>query len=250
MPHYHIAQLTDFHLQQDPKAKLRSICTLESFKQTLQHAKRQQPDLYIFTGDLSHDGSKQSYQHIVTETTTIDCPIAWIPGNHDQPDNMQAVFESSHFCQDKVIQMGPWQLILLNSHWPGHIEGRLTEQQLQQLKQQLHSQQPTVIFLHHNIAEPTPIDTGAMFANTEQLLETILPYKPYIKAVVCGHVHAAYDFNYHGIRLLSTPSTCYQFCIDKGQVKQTRQPAGYRTFCLHDDGQFETTVCEISQSHQ
>ncbi len=248
MLHYHIAQLTDCHLQKEPTATLYNICTLNSFQNTLRSAAQHQPDLYLLTGDLSHDGSSESYQHIVTATSTLSRPIAWIPGNHDHPATMQAIFEPSHLINHTVISLDPWQLILLDSYWPGHIAGRLADQQLQQLAQHLQNQKPTLIFLHHNISEPVPINMGSMFANTDQLLDIIKPYQQYIKAIICGHVHTAYDFEFRGIRLLSTPSTCYQFYIDNGQVKRTNQPPGYRMLRLSSDGQFDTNVYYIANS--
>ncbi len=243
MPVHHIVQLTDFHIQADAHATALGLQPFSTLKRTLAQTQQHPCDAYFFTGDLSEDGSQAAYQHIIEATQTISRPIYYVPGNHDCPAVMHQTFANSPLQRTSVVELDPWQIILLDSHLPGHIEGRLDHDQLQSLTQLLNRQKPTLIFVHHNIAEPEELGKlPSMFANTDDLVSTLQPFHAHVKAIVCGHVHAAYDFDYQGFRLLSTPSTCYQFAIEQGQVIQTDAAPGYRSFQLFDDGQFTTQI--------
>ena len=52
---------------------------------------------------------------------------------------------------------------------------------------------------------------------------------PHVKAVLCGHVHHAWQTNAQGILWASTPSTCIQFTLTQHKVDvDLTTPPAYR----------------------
>ncbi|MFT4746161.1 MAG: Icc protein, partial [Congregibacter sp.] len=81
-----IIQISDCHLFSDTqKTGYNSINPYQSLQHILAEVKFHQPDVLLVTGDISGDGSGQSYQHFskLLCETKIKCRIGIIPGNHD-----------------------------------------------------------------------------------------------------------------------------------------------------------------------
>ena len=78
--------------------------------------------------------------------------------------------------------------------------------------------------------------------NADQFI-TSIANQSNIKAVLWGHVHFESESKLRSIKMLSTPSTCYQFWenIDK---PDTSKP-GYRKINLFESGKLDTKVVRI-----
>ena len=83
-----IIQITDFHLYKDPKQRLYGLVnTNDTLLDVLAVVKKEKPDLVIASGDLSDDGSKESYQRLQVYLSELNCDVYTIYGNHDHPAN-------------------------------------------------------------------------------------------------------------------------------------------------------------------
>jgi len=78
--------------------------------------------------------------------------------------------------------------------------------------------------------------------NSDQFIASIANQSN-VKAVVWGHVHHESESTLGSIKMLSTPSTCYQFCGNTEQP-DTNKP-GYRKIKLFKSGKLETKVVRI-----
>ncbi|PMZ30260.1 phosphodiesterase, partial [Pseudomonas sp. GW247-3R2A] len=67
--------------------KLLGMNTRDSLQKVIELVRLQQPqiDLIVASGDLSQDGTLESYQLFRDLTRQLDAPTRWIPGNHDEP---------------------------------------------------------------------------------------------------------------------------------------------------------------------
>lgn len=142
-----ILQITDTHLFADNRKKLLGINTQRSFLAALRQAKRESkhPDVILLTGDLSQDCSIKSYKNLAKYlSSSFDCPILWLPGNHDDPKTMTKVFAKTKLHSEKIFRFNNWQIILLNSHSPGNVYGYLTQQEFNWLKKCL-KEKPDVL---------------------------------------------------------------------------------------------------------
>lgn len=240
-----LVQLSDSHLFAEADGTLLGMNTHESLQRVIELVREQQPqiDLVLATGDLSQDGTLESYQQFRKMTQVISAPARWIPGNHDEPQIMAHAAVHSDLLEP-VVDIGNWRVTLLDSAVPGSVPGYLQDQQLQLLAQAL-SEAPNrhhlVCFHHH----PVPIGCAWMepigLRNPEALF-AVLDRFPQVKAVLWGHVHQEIDRERNGVRLLASPSTCIQFAPGSEDFKVSEQAPGYRWLRLHADGRLETGV--------
>jgi 3',5'-cyclic-AMP phosphodiesterase len=243
-----LVQLSDSHLFADPSAKLLGMNTRDSLSKVIERVLAEQPqiDLLIASGDLSQDGSVESYQAFRELSAQITAPTRWFPGNHDELPEMTEAAQQSEFLAP-ITDLGQWRITLLDSAVPGSVPGYLEDQQLQLLAQSL-SEAPErhhLVCLHHN---PVPIGCAWMdpigLRNPEALF-AVLDRFPQVRAVLWGHVHQEYDQLRNDLRLLATPSTCIQFAPGSAEFKVDTRAPGYRWLRLHADGRLETGVSRV-----
>ena len=235
---YRLIQVTDCHLLTDPNATLRNTHTYQTLKNILSHLVTEPHDALVFTGDLAQDEKAATYQHYLDLTQHWPAPIYWLPGNHDDPAAMEKILCGGSWQSGKHCDFGPWRIILLNSHWPQHIDGHLSAAELQRLTPLLDEHDgPVLLFVHHHL---TYTEMG--LANTAEFLNTLAPYQHRIQAIISGHVHAENDTRFEGFRHLTTPSTCFQFKMIDDKATIDNASPGYRMLTLHDDGTWHTEV--------
>nr|WP_262924988.1 3',5'-cyclic-AMP phosphodiesterase [Pseudomonas protegens] len=240
-----LVQLSDSHLFADADGTLLGMNTADSLQRVIEQVLAQQPriDLMLATGDLSQDGSLESYQRFRQLTRQIPAPGRWLPGNHDEPQVMQLATQDSDLLEP-VMDIGNWRITLLDSAVPGSVPGYLQDDQLQLLAHSL-SEAPErhhLICLHHH---PVSIDCTWMepigLRNAEALF-AVLDAFPQVRALLWGHVHQEIDRQRGAVRLLASPSTCIQFEPGSDDFKVEEQVPGYRWLRLWPDGRLETGV--------
>ena len=233
-----LAQLSDPHLSPDP---FFAVNTMESFLACLKDASTQM-DALLLTGDLVQRGGATMYawlENVLNESCT---PWHALCGNHDSeaaPDTL-----SGNLTTNRAVQLGGWQLILLNSSVPGMPAGRLSSEALAWLDHRLKADPaaPTLVALHH-----PPLEVGSKVMDPMGLLNasefwSVLSKWPQVKAVVHGHAHQEFDQQYQGIRVLGAPATSVQFQPGASDFGVTDEMPGFRLIELFVDGQLETVV--------
>ena len=75
----------------------------------------------------------------------------------------------------------------------------------------------------------------------------VLANHPGVRGLVWGHVHQAMDHQRNGLRLLSAPSTCYQFRPGSDDFALDDRPPGYRWLSLAADGTMAARVGWLEQ---
>jgi Icc protein len=243
-----ILQFTDTHLFAGEDGRLVGVATYASLRNVidLALAERGKPDLILLTGDLSQDETPESYERLRELIGTIGSPAYCLPGNHDTPALMTEVLavQGSAIRNDCSFVCNNWQVILLSSHWPGHVEGLLNESELERLEDALAlpSYEHALVCLHHN---PVSVNCAWMdkisLTNPEALF-SILDAESRVRALLWGHVHQEFEGERRGIKLMSTPSTCVQFQPGGANFAVDDRPPGYRWLELHSDGTIGTAV--------
>ncbi|MBE9064125.1 metallophosphoesterase [cf. Phormidesmis sp. LEGE 11477] len=259
-----LAQISDTHLLADKSALLRGRNPWLSLSAVLQQAIAAQPDGLLLSGDLAERGELAAYENVRTAIfaaqrqgdrpvkdgvtdTALDLPIYWLPGNHDDLAAMKSAFQSPCFRGLQAINLGTWQLILLDSVLPQAQvgEGRLSSAALDWLHLELcqHPDKPTIVALHHH---PVPVSIDwvdqMQVQNADELL-AILDVFPQVKLVSFGHIH--FEFQ-HQRQRSNRPSIAFYGCPSTHlQIDATanhRSP-GFRLIHLHADGTHQTQVC-------
>lgn len=150
-----ILQITDCHLGRDADESLLGLRTADSLVDVLERAVEQEDafDLVLCSGDMSNDGTAGSYDRFIQTVRqhVPAAPLAWLPGNHDDPASMRAIRSSAP--RSDYLSIGGWNIILLNSRVPFEERGELSQGELERLERLLESDpsSPTLIFLHHQL---------------------------------------------------------------------------------------------------
>lgn len=244
-----LVQLSDSHLFADAGTTLMGMNTRESLQRVIELVLCEQPkvDLLVASGDLSQDGSVESYRQFRQLSAQIPATGRWLPGNHDERAQMLEAAGDGGFLES-VVDIGHWRVTLLDSAVPGATPGFLQDDQLQLLARSLAEapERHHLVCLHHH-----PVAVGSAWLesiglrNPEALFAVVDSY-PQVRAVLWGHIHQVFDEQREGVRLLASPSTCIQFAPASADFKVEETAPGYRWLRLHDDGRLETGVSRVN----
>lgn len=228
-----LLQLSDPHLLADPEGFCRGRQPLPRLRQALGAALAQLaaedllPHRLLLTGDLCQDESWGGYarlRELLAEPGLPAAllplpPVALLPGNHDQRLRLRAALgRQAALAPARLTLEAPWRLLLLDSHCPGRLDGRLGPRQWAWLERELTAAEREgarlLLALHH---PPGPI--GDPFLDSIALEEgpallELLAERPVVRGLVFGHVHQYWRGwlpGAPGRPLLGCPSTLCPF---------------------------------------
>lgn len=249
-----IVHLTDCHLFADPAAEIRGVRVRDTFERVLAAVNRHvsDADRLIVTGDLTHDEQLATYQLLKDRLGNWFSKLRVIPGNHDDPALMRAVFG------DRIEPLGErnvfvddthgWRLIGLDSHVPGKPFGALGTEQLAWLERELHqaSSSPICLFLHHPpvLVRSTWLDRIGL-QDAESFCDLVRRF-PHVRAVCCGHIHQDFEDKIGDTAVFATPSTGVQFWPGTETLEVDSLVPGFRILELQPDGRVQTRVERVA----
>lgn len=237
-----IAQLTDIHLMKTQELLLYDVNTFNAFKQVLNNINKNEYDYIIASGDLSEDGTIESYQYLKETFDQFDIPIYCIPGNHDNRERLIEVLSpSKHVHFDKKLHFLNWEILFLDTKHKNEIHGFINEEELKFLKNALMSSNAdniAIVMHHHPIPVNTPIIDRYSLMNNEIFLDCITAY-PQVKLVIFGHVHHDYCLQYGQVTYESSPATCFQFTKGAQEI-QLETRIGFKNYLFSAD---QYTAC-------
>lgn len=245
-----LLQITDCHLGPKKSESLLGLDTDESLEDVLQLIQKAEPsfDHLLCTGDVAsagHIDCYTRYEQIVRRY--FSQPLSWLAGNHDDAEIMEST-QDLLAIQGRLVELGDWLIVLLDSSVPGHVYGQLAASELDYLEHILeaHTDKHIIVSMHH---QPVPVGSEwideYVVRNADALFKLIDGFSN-VKIITWGHVHQEFQSSRKGVELLATPSTCVQFkpkC--KGFTVDTLMP-GYRWFELNNDGSFTTGVARVT----
>lgn len=204
-----IIQLSDCHLSASPDALYRGFHALEGLTSIVCASKRWQPDLVVASGDLSEDGSLESYRLLAESFLDLGVDVYLLPGNHDDIPRMRSVFSAPPFHLDWAHTAGAWSLYFLDSTIPGKPAGNVDGAEADRLAQAINNQpEPhAFIFMHHQ-----PLLSGSAWIDKYGLMQAdgfrqVLARCDKLRAVGWGHVHHGWERIIDGVSWLGCPST-------------------------------------------
>lgn len=207
---FRLVQLTDCHLLAEPDALYQGVSPYRQLQAVVQQLAGHWPDAILLTGDLSQDHSEASYQHLQELMQVVPVPVFWLPGNHDDSQQLGELLTEAPFLPHKALHAASWHLLLLDSSGPtpaGYFPAERRMELAAQLKQ--HSQ-PCWLFAHHH---PWPIGSSIDrhgWQDAEPFWQLLQQY-PQVRGLAHGHCHHAYRRCQHGIELVGCPATSVQF---------------------------------------
>ena len=220
------------------------------FSFILQHALKSHPkvDLILVTGDLTQTPCSCCYQRIFKELKKTNIPCICLPGNHDDWQLMQRFLNTDNVSCNKQFTLANWKIICLNSQKPGADGGWLAESELLFLDQELarHTEKNILIAVHHNCLPTNSEWMDTMTIENSNELLTILKRYSQVKMVIHGHTHQQQEFRIDNLKILSTPSTCFQFMPQSKNFVLDEALPGYRYLYLHPQGKITTEVVRVA----
>jgi Icc protein len=242
-----ILQITDTHLHAAADSRMRGVTTYDTLLGVLEHVQNDAswpPDLILATGDIVQDESRAGYERFRATLAPLGVPVLSIPGNHDDPKLMSELLSTPpfQFCGER--RLDGWSLILLSTFLAGEDAGGLGPARLAGLRKALevHANQHVVVCMHHH-----PLPMGSAWLDGVALRDAhdfwrIIDAHSNVRAVLCGHVHQAFDTTHGSVRVLTTPSTCAQFLPKSEFFALDSRPPGLRWLLLAPDGTLTTRV--------
>ena len=238
----HFAQISDCHLYADQKALHYGANVFENLCQVLAEIKKQADiEFIVFTGDLTHDHSEQSYINFVKafQIAEIMLPVYFLAGNHDEDELLTSFLTDSIFRHQQTIQLNHWNIELVKSK--GNTPAGFVNAQECQRILGLNSCENSLIMMHHH-----PIDVNCFIDRhgLENKNEFWSSISKSVKAIACGHVHNAIDIlpkdSNYPLPVYTCPATSIQFDKLADTVANSGLAAGYRVITLHDNGKLLT----------
>jgi 3',5'-cyclic-AMP phosphodiesterase len=240
-----VVQITDLHLFKTRSGTLHGVSTWTQLDRALAEVQRRWPaaERLVVTGDIAHDEVQPTYTLLSEALGEWADRTVVIPGNHDHREGLQAVFPGQS-CGPEGAWMGfeehvgVWQLIGLDTHQPGLEAGGLSDAQLEWCAERLrrHAPKPSLLFMHH-----PPVPVGSDWLDVIALsrpagFHDLVRQASNLRGIVCGHVHQHFEGRLHGLPVLATPSTAFQFAPGLPHFAMDTRPAGLRVFELEAGG--------------
>ncbi|HTH98176.1 MAG TPA: phosphodiesterase [Stellaceae bacterium] len=233
MPHTLVAQLTDCHVVAtggtlfgwvDPNARLAAaVAYLNRLNP--------RPDVVVLSGDLVDGGRVEEYHALRAILGDLAIPFLLLPGNHDDRDNMRAVFPEHDYLPREgflnwSVEVQGMRLVGLDTQLTGQPIGQVCHERADWLARTLaaHSCQPTLLFMHH-----PPFLTGVemldvMGCTGTDRLAMALADQRHVEAILCGHHHVSMVTHWNHVLAMVAPATSYRIAAEEMPPRWVLEP--------------------------
>ncbi len=203
-----ILHLSDTHLYGDGTLHYGRVDTLAALRRVLDRASEIDAlDVVVASGDLSDDGSPDSYRLLAgllePWAAERDAIVVYAMGNHD----LRAGFEEVLGQRTRVFAINGFRIATIDSTVPGAGYGNLEEAQLDALRVALEgaSEAGTVVVLHHPpVPAQTTLLSGLELQNPGELLDVCATGD--VRLILCGHYHHSLSTEADGIPVVVAPA--------------------------------------------
>ena len=242
-----LVHITDMHLFKSKESLYKEVNSFDSYNEVLTNIKESnwKPNALIVTGDISNDGSIESYNNAFNEFISLKIPVLCVPGNHDCKENLITCLPRNISSRLQIIS--DWVFIGLDTSLKANPSGFLNSNELSTLKAHIeeHCKKNIIICFHH---QPVLISSKWIdeigLENKKEFFEIIEKYKN-IKGIFFGHIHQEFNSSINNIGIYGTPSTCKQFKPGKKKFELDVLPPAYRRIELSRNGTIKSNVVWI-----
>ena len=240
--------MSDLHFV-PPGALANGIDSLANARKVLQRMRglSEPPAFILISGDLSNDGTPDSYEVLngfLEEIGETGTPVMLALGNHDDRANFRRVVLGETTSGEAapyhhVHQIDGLRVIVLDSLIPGEPQGRLGDDQLAWLANELQTPAPngTLIVVHHCSRLAAPRHHYPMFILQDaDALEAIVARFPgEVRGVFAGHSHQNNAAAFGGTTHLTAPAVLCQLDFFAGDTYEPVPGSGFN-LCQIENG--------------
>jgi 3',5'-cyclic-AMP phosphodiesterase len=239
-----LAHISDTHLDDHPWSAERTARVMDYL-----HALPHRPDAILVTGDIADHGELAEYQ-LAAKLFSSSYPVLTCPGNHDVRDAYRRGLLGDSRGGDAPInarhEVAGAVVLLCDSSIPGRDDGRLDDQTLGWLADQLDTVPtgaPVFLAFHHPPVELHQPAIDAIRLQPAEPLADLLAANPQVVAVLTGHAHTAAASTFAGRPLLVTPAVISTLRLPwegEGPLVHHTPPPGVAFHVLDDTGRLTT----------
>jgi len=253
-PRHTIAHLSDTHLRHPADPLVRGVLDPRvSLSELLAGLllSGHRPEAILVTGDLSDDGTPESYRElrdlVDPIAAALGARLVWLNGNHDDRATLRQEMLGGPASDGPVNQahwLGGLRLLCLDTTVPGSDYGQVAPESLDWLRGHLAepAAEGTILALHH---APLPVvqDIAATWELVGQTALAGVLRDTDVRCILGGHFHQSSYGVFAGIEVSAATSTCYTQDLYTG--RGSRGHAGGQGFNLvrvYDDTINHTVV--------
>lgn len=221
-----ILHLTDTHLFGDDSRHYGTVDTAAQLAAALAHVAAQRFDLVVVAGDVSEDGTVESYRRARTIVgdwaREHGARAIFTMGNHDRREAFRAVIGGGQPDADErllggsdperpvasVTESGGWRVIVLDTSVPTRGYGDIEAEQLALLRETLATpaQNGTVVVMHHPPVDAQTDLLQALALDADDAAEFIqIITATDVRVVLSGHYHHPIVETIGGIPVVVAP---------------------------------------------
>lgn len=216
-----IAQITDLHITngKQPKDQARNAARLRVALKDI-HELKPRPAAILVTGDLVDQGQPDEYAALKEILAESQIPLHFGVGNHDARAAFRQAFPATPVDENGFVQyafMIEDLRIVMCDTLEGKEHGGFCEKRAAWLARTLDEAPdiPTVVALHH-----PPIPSGIVWMDEPpdtpwlSRLAGVIKDRRQIKALICGHMHRAYNGLFADQVVSVSSATSIQLALD------------------------------------
>ena len=235
-----LLQITDTHLFPAPRHTLLGVCTWDSLAAVLDQALAERtPDALIASGDIAQVGEAETYERFLGAVRQrYGGPCLCVAGNHDVGDTLAGILPT------EPLRLGAWEVLGIDTHIEGEVGGTVSDAELERLSVALAqpgADHALVVGHHCPLEVQAPWLDAHRITNSDALL-ALLNDSGRARGYVGGHIHQELDAAAGAVRVLATPSTCFQFTPRSERFTVDDALPGYRWVTLAENGGLESCV--------
>lgn len=182
-------------------------------------------DAIVISGDLSNDGSIETYNRLDGIMASIGVVTYCCPGNHDNLYVFFNQFTPTFLKRDKYAVIGNWNFFFLNTVVEGMSRGFTNEKDINILKTEINNSSKNVgIVLHHPPIEQLGWLNRKLLEDRDKFNE-IIKKSDKVRMVLYGHTHYHMDREIGGILYSSAGSVGFAFdqALPKFEIAEGRE---------------------------
>ena len=241
--------MSDLHLSADGALVWEEDCRRKFLTAIKQIKMMRDVDAIIVSGDISNDGSLNSYYFADRVFSELNIPTYWCAGNHDNLGVMFTTFKPKFCHLSNQALIGGWRLYMVNSVAKdadnpsiNRSRGIVTIKERKELDDQLSKNlEPTIIVLHH-----PPLEIGGWQDNKilkeRETFRNLLCRHTNVKLVLSGHVHEFSLKNNRNIIYSTASSIGFAFCAKRQKYEIIHGQESFNVIIL---GKKEIIIEEI-----
>lgn len=224
--------LTDLHLTATVDTHVNGQYPIHKLRQILERIRAMEikPAFLLITGDLVNEGQPAEYQILNTmlsELQGFGVPLLLGMGNHDA----RCPFRQVVLGEQAVDEQQPYyysteiagvNVIMLDSQIPNEVPGRLDDEQLDWLANELTKPVRVghLIALHHPPVSSTVALLDTMVLTNPADLAAVVATHDNVLGILSGHIHYNHVARFQNTFSFTTPAVLYT--IDPGVQKNFR----------------------------